>query len=267
MCLAMRLRVAPHAADVLRGERVEEVEADEVEARLRRSTPALVQRLQLSSKTGTSIQLKSWLKAGAPDDVRDVQDASVLEHRQAVLDARPSSAPTRRRRPARSADLTRIRGAPLGEDVRANLAADRRLRSSARARRRTRAPARTARRSGLSIGTGTWPLSGPESQVWWSAETSIAMSAPELPAPTRSTPPGRSWEGSRYSLECICTMRGSSSEANSGTVRLAVEAGRDDDPVGLEAPLAGLDEVAVARLSSAGRRVVPSRTGRSKRAA
>ena len=36
----------------------------------------------------------------------------------------------------------------------------------------------------LSMRNGTWPLSLPESQVLWLRLTSIAMSAPELPAPT-----------------------------------------------------------------------------------
>ncbi len=74
-----------------------------------------------------------------------------------------------------------------------------------------------SRLSGCSMRTGTCPLSGPESQVSWLLETSIAMSAPELPAPTSKTPPGRSWDGLRYSLECICTICASSSAAKSGT--------------------------------------------------
>src|SRR5437773_727350 len=64
--------------------------------------------------------------------------------------------------------------------------------------------AKRARR--LSIRIGTSPLSGPESHVGCVLEVSIAMSAPELPAPTISTPPGASWDRSRYSLECIWTI-------------------------------------------------------------
>ena len=44
------------------------------------------------------------------------------------------------------------------------------------------------------------------------------MSAPEWAAPTTSTGPACSCDGLRYSLECICVIAGSSSEANSGTI-------------------------------------------------
>jgi hypothetical protein len=63
---------------------------------------------------------------------------------------------------------------------------------------------------------GTWPVSRPESQVGWLRTTSRAISAPELPAPTTRTPPSRSWEGLRYSLECSWMMVGSTAGANTG---------------------------------------------------
>ena len=69
----------------------------------------------------------------------------------------------------------------------------------------------------LSMRKGTWPGCRPDSHTWCDRATSRAMSAPELPAPTRSTSPGRSWPGFRYSLECNCTMPGSSACAKAGT--------------------------------------------------
>ena len=71
--------------------------------------------------------------------------------------------------------------------------------------------------------------------------------------------------GTRSSASARCA--GSSSDAKSGHRRLAVEAGRDDDPVGLEAPLAATRRGSGRRPSSARSTVVPSRTGRSNRAA
>ena len=52
-----------------------------------------------------------------------------------------------------------------------------------------------------------------------------------------------------------------------GDVRRAVEPGRDDDVIGLEAPFARTDDVAVAVLDERGRRAMPLRTGSSKRSA
>ena len=68
----------------------------------------------------------------------------------------------------------------------------------------------------LSTSTGTCPRSGPESQVGCEPTTSSETSAPELPAPTTSTPPSRSCDGLRYSLEWNCTIPGSSSRENEG---------------------------------------------------
>ena len=42
---------------------------------------------------------------------------------------------------------------------------------------------------------GRAPVSLPANQAGWSRTTSMAMSAPEFPAPTRSTGPSRSWRG------------------------------------------------------------------------
>jgi hypothetical protein len=64
--------------------------------------------------------------------------------------------------------------------------------------------------------TGRWPTSGPESQVRCVRETSKAISAPELPAPTTRTPPSWSWEGFRYRRQSSCTMAGSRSAAKAG---------------------------------------------------
>ena len=48
--------------------------------------------------------------------------------------------------------------------------------------------------------------------------SSIAISAPEFPTPTRSTGPSASCDGFRYSYECICTIDVSRSAANGGTL-------------------------------------------------
>ncbi len=69
-----------------------------------------------------------------------------------------------------------------------------------------------------SIRTGMCPVSLPASQVWCSRATSSAMSAPELPTPTRRTPPSRSCDGRWYWLEWNWTIEGSSSVANEGTL-------------------------------------------------
>ena len=61
-------------------------------------------------------------------------------------------------------------------------------------------------------------------------------------------------------------MLGSSSLANVGYVRLLEDAGRDDDVVGLEAPVAGGRDVAAVLLRESVD-AAPLRTGSSKRAA
>src|SRR3954452_9201292 len=57
---------------------------------------------------------------------------------------------------------------------------------------------------------------GTASQVGCVSTTSKQMSAPELPAPTSSTPPGCSCDGFLYAAECTWTMCGSRSSANAG---------------------------------------------------
>ena len=74
----------------------------------------------------------------------------------------------------------------------------------------------TCRENHPSMSTGTCPRSGPESHVGCDGTTSSAMSAPEFPAPTTSTPPSRSCEGFRYSDEWSCTISGASSRENAG---------------------------------------------------
>ena len=95
--------------------------------------------------------------------------------------------------------------------------------------------------------SGRWPGCSPESQVRWPPATSSAMSAPELPGPTTRTPPSRSCDGLRYSLECSCTMRGSSSGAKAGIRAAGRRPEASDDLVGLEAPLARREHEAPAR--------------------
>jgi hypothetical protein len=48
----------------------------------------------------------------------------------------------------------------------------------------------------------------------------MAISAPEFPAPTTSTPPFLIWDGLRYSFEWSWAMFLSSSRANDGTLGL-----------------------------------------------
>ena len=78
--------VPPDAADVLGRERVEEVEADEVEARLGRHA-ALVYRSPVDVEHGHVDPAEVLAKAGAPDHVRDVQHPPILQHGTPVLDA------------------------------------------------------------------------------------------------------------------------------------------------------------------------------------
>ena len=75
---------------------------------------------------------------------------------------------------------------------------------------------RTSRSFLLPVPKGSWPGCLPDSQVWWSPDSSRAISVPELAAPTTRTPPSCSWDGSRYRLECSCTIPGSSSGAKVG---------------------------------------------------
>src|SRR6478672_1346384 len=77
-------RVPPHAANVLRRERVQEVEADEVEPRLGRD-PSFVHRLHVVTEDRDLDPPEVLSEAGAPDDVCDIQDPSVLEYGQAVM--------------------------------------------------------------------------------------------------------------------------------------------------------------------------------------
>src|SRR5206468_1431122 len=117
--------VPPHAAHVLRGERVKEVQADEVETRLGRD-PALVRRLAVLAEDRHVDPAEVLPEARAPDDVRDVHDTSVLEDGQAVTDADS----LRNALDARSEEIVRLNADPRRaaiEDVRADLAADRRL--------------------------------------------------------------------------------------------------------------------------------------------
>ena len=62
--------------------------------------------------------------------------------------------------------------------------------------------------------------------------SSMAISAPELPAPTTSTPPSWSCDGLRYSEEWSWTIPSSSSGAKVGMLRIVVAAGGDDDVIG-----------------------------------
>src|SRR4029077_17717284 len=75
-------RIPPHAADVLRRERVQEVEADEVEARLGRD-PAFVHRLRVVAEERDLDPAEVLPEARAPDDIFHVHDAPVLEYGQA----------------------------------------------------------------------------------------------------------------------------------------------------------------------------------------
>ena len=95
----------------------------------------------------------------------------------------------------------------------------------------------------LSMRNGTWPGCRPDSHVRCDRATSIAMSAPELPAPTSSTSPGCSWLGFLYSLECSCTMPRIERLRELRHARRLVRGHRDDDVIGLEAPVAGLHDV------------------------
>src|SRR5262249_39433396 len=77
------LRVALDSADVLRRERVEEVEAEEVEAALVRG-PAPLHRLAVFTEYRHLDPAEVQVEAGAPDHVCDIQHAAVLEGRKTV---------------------------------------------------------------------------------------------------------------------------------------------------------------------------------------
>jgi len=73
--------------------------------------------------------------------------------------------------------------------------------------------------AGLWNHEGMAPTSRPAITTRWPAlRSSMAISAPELPAPTISTGPAGSCAGLRYSLECNWTIPVSSSPANAGSL-------------------------------------------------
>ena len=118
-------RVPVHAAHVLRGKRVQEVEAEEVEARLRRHA-ALVHRYAVPVEDRDIDPAVVLPEARAPDHVRDVENAAVLEHGEPVLhcDGPRSLLDTCRLEVVRlDADPRRA----AREDVRSHLTAERRL--------------------------------------------------------------------------------------------------------------------------------------------
>src|SRR5205085_9769939 len=117
--------VSVDAADVLRGERVEEVQPDEIQAWLRRDAAVVLRRLVLAENRDVD-PAEILPEAGAPDHVRYLQDVSVLEDGPTV------SYPHSLRHPfdARCQEVVRLHPdprRPVREDVGTDLAAERRL--------------------------------------------------------------------------------------------------------------------------------------------
>src|SRR6266540_6013776 len=81
------LGVPPHARQHIGGNRVLKDEPDEVEARQRPDDAALVQRLAVRAESREVDPREMVVEAGAPDEVRHVEDATVLQHGQSVADA------------------------------------------------------------------------------------------------------------------------------------------------------------------------------------
>jgi hypothetical protein len=63
------------------------MESDEVQAGLVGHDPAPLRRLTVLVENGKVDPRESRIESGAPDDVLDVEDPPVLQHRPAVLDA------------------------------------------------------------------------------------------------------------------------------------------------------------------------------------
>src|SRR5262249_27962424 len=82
------LGVPADAVNHRRGQCVEEEESDEVEAGLSGGDAALLDGLAMPVEDGEIDPGESGMEAGAPHDVRDVEDAPVDEKRLAVLHAR-----------------------------------------------------------------------------------------------------------------------------------------------------------------------------------
>jgi hypothetical protein len=118
---------------------------------------------------------------------------------------------------ASSPDLTRMSGVPcaiiLGRALRpiGVLMVNTRWKTT-----RSRKGARKVRPAKPPMRNGTSPVGRPDIQTCRLRASSIAISAPELPAPAISTLPARSCAGFRYSDERSCTMSGRTSPANAG---------------------------------------------------
>ena len=86
------LGVAPDARQHVRRNRVLEEQADEVEAGLLADDAALVPQLPVRVEDRQVDPAELPPEAGAPDDVRDVEHAAVLEERQAVASPHDAAA-------------------------------------------------------------------------------------------------------------------------------------------------------------------------------
>src|SRR5215471_15846405 len=140
---------------------MKEVQADEVQARFVGRYAALMAGFAVRFEDRQFDPGQAVAKAGAPDDVRDVENASVLQRRESVHDATDP----RHALNASSREIFRL-----------------------------------------------------DADEWRALRESNAISAPELPAPARSTPPGLNWPTFRYSLECICRMSARRTFANAARV-------------------------------------------------
>ena len=81
--------VTSHAVNHRGRERIEEVQPDEVQPGLARHDTALVLRLAVWAEHRKIDPREAWMEAGAPDHVRDVEDAAIRQQRAARSARRP----------------------------------------------------------------------------------------------------------------------------------------------------------------------------------
>jgi hypothetical protein len=208
------LGVPPDPAQQRGGEPVQEEQAHEVQAGLALHHAAPVHRQPVLAEDRQVDPAEVRPEARAPEHGRHLHEAAVLQQRAAVAHPTVCGA---RWTPAAASSLGRTRssGAAPSRNLGRTLRPTGVLTVSTCEANHQNGGV-SSRSHTLSVRTGRWPVSGPDSQVGCVRATSKAISAPELPAPTTSTPPSTSWDGPRYRWGSSCRMPGSSSAAKAG---------------------------------------------------
>ena len=106
-------RIPAHTSNVLRRERIQEVHADEVQARLGWHDAALLEGLSVVFEDGKIDPTEVRLETGAPDHIRHVQRTPVFEYGQPVADSDHLRHALDSGSGQVHLDLTRMSGAPF----------------------------------------------------------------------------------------------------------------------------------------------------------